>query len=250
MASLTSYQEFADHCLRKLGAPVIQINLDPVNIQDAILEALEKFWEEHMDGSRVYYYIKDITADEAANNAFTVPNELGIDRIVRVIPVGNGFGVGEWHTVPWQTAYASVAGVTGYVSVRASDFTLLRQRLKTLRSQFNTPLTFKYSKHSKQVDLQFKVNEGDRIAFECFQNVDPNKPEFVDAWNNDWLQRYAAALIKERWGNVLVNLQGVKLPGGLEINGDRIYETSRAEIEQLLIELRTKFQSPLGFMVG
>lgn len=248
--NIDTKEKFIELIKRRLGHPVVTVNLAPEQFEDAVQMSLERFWDEHMHGVQTKFFTKVLTEEEASSKEFIIPDELGIDSIGTIIQVGNSYGVGEWHTVPWQTAYSTVAGASAYSTIRASDFTLLRQRLKTIRNQFNQPMTFSYNRHSKKVIMEMRLIEGQTIAMETRQNVDPNKAEFSDAWNNAWLQAYAVANAKKIWGDVLINLQGVKLAGGLEINGDRIYENAVRELEALELELRTKWSLPLGFMVG
>lgn len=250
MPNVTTREKFAALVMRRLGHPVVTVNLAPEQMEDAIDMALERFWDEHIQGYRRHYYLRKLSEEEVEAKSFIIPPEMGIDHVVKILPIGNSYGVGEWHTVPWQTAYSTVAGASAYSTIRASDFTLLRQRLKTIRSQFNAPQTFRFNKHTKEVVLEMRTIVDQVVAMECLQNIDPNKPEFADAWNNPWLQAYATAAAKKMWGDVLVNLQGVKLAGGLEINGDRIYENAVRELEALELELRTKWSEPIGFFIG
>lgn len=252
MANITTRQDFISNCLRRLGQPVLTVNLDEDSIDDAVTEALELFWREHQYGSREIFFKKTVLAGEVDSSELLIPKETGIDTVVRILPSGGYISSAEWHTVPWQTAYAAVAGLEGYLAVSASDFMLLRQRLKTLRSQFQQPLTFKFDPHSRMLRLERACVAGDIFVMKCYQNVDPESTEFdfTDAWNDRWLQKYATALIKERWANVLVNLQGVKLPGTLVIDGQSMYQAARTEIEQLETELRTVHRRPVTMRIG
>lgn len=251
---VSNRQEFIDNCLRRLGQPVLTVNLDQESISDAVDEALELFYDEHIDGSREIFYAKEVTQDEydasGLSGELLIPAETGIDSIVKILPNGGYVSSAEWHTVPWQTAYAAVAGLEGYLQVQASDFMMLRQRLKTLRNQFQAPLTFQFDPYSRILRLERKMNVGDTFVMRCYQNVNPNKEEFAQAWNDRWLQRYATTLIKERWANVLVNLQGIKLPANMQIDGEAMLNTARTEREELETELRTKHQRPLPMMMG
>lgn len=251
----SNLDEFRNHCLRRLGSPVVDINLDETQVDDAISEALEVFWEEHMDGSREHYLVKEITEEEANTGALNLEG-TGIYRVSKVVKSGGAASTGEWHTVPWQITQNAVSGYKSYHSILASDYMILQQRLKTLGGQFGSPLTFRHSKFDNKVHLEFNVSPGEEIVLECFENMDPEKVDsdgnypFKGVWGDQWLQKYATALIKKRWGQVLVSLQGVTLPGGLQVDGNAIFQQAEDELRNLDEELRKKHQKPLGFLIG
>jgi hypothetical protein len=56
MSTPTTKAEFKEYCLRKLGKPVIEINVDDDQVDDRIDEALKYYWDYHFDGSERLYY--------------------------------------------------------------------------------------------------------------------------------------------------------------------------------------------------
>ena len=87
MAQPTTRQQFAEWCLRKLGKPVIEINVDDDQAQDRIDEALSYYWDYHFDGSERTFFKHQITADDKTNQYITVPeNVIGV---INLFPVGS-----------------------------------------------------------------------------------------------------------------------------------------------------------------
>ena len=64
MAKPSSRQELIDYCLRKLGAPVLEINLADEQIDDAVDDALQYFYERHYDGVERMYLKYKITQED------------------------------------------------------------------------------------------------------------------------------------------------------------------------------------------
>ena len=64
MASPTTRQELIDYCLRRLGAPVLEINVDDDQIDDLVDDAVQYFQERHYDGSERMYLKYQITQDD------------------------------------------------------------------------------------------------------------------------------------------------------------------------------------------
>ena len=61
--------------------------------------------------------------------------------------------------------------------------------------------------------------------------LDPST--YPRVWNDSFLKPYATALIKRQWGQNMSKFQGVKLPGGIELNGMEMYEQAEKELERI-----------------
>jgi hypothetical protein len=64
------------------------------------------------------------------------------------------------------------------------------------------------------------------------------------------MKEYTTALIKRTWGNNLKKFSGLMLPGGVTMNGDKIYEEAVAEIEKLEGEMQTEYGAPLEMFMN
>jgi hypothetical protein len=248
--SITTITEFKDYCLRKLGSPVIQINLDDTQITDAIEDAILKFVEYHRDGSEEYFLTYTFPDDvTAATRKITVPE--GVDDVVKVISPGSSIYGGRFDTYAWQAGAAITSPVTGgWAQTSLQDFTVMMQRLADLSVVLSEVFPFKFSKYHKEIELLFKVNAGEVLAFQTYKRIDPRDTGNEYAWNDFWLKDYATAKIKERWGNVLNKLQGVRLPGGVELNGAQMLQEAKEEIRELEDQLKKGHQEPIDFFVG
>lgn len=249
---LTDLNTFREYCLRKLGSPVIQINLDTTQIDDAIEDAILKFVEYHRDGFEEHFFSYTFQTEEAAaSRVIPIPADLGIDDVVSVIHQGSSVFGGRFDTYAWQAGAAITSPVSGgWVNTSLQDFTSMMQRLADINATLGELFPFKFSKYRRQVDLLFRVTLGETVTLRTYRRVDPRVAGNEDAWNDPWLKAYATALIKERWGNVLTKMSGIRLVGGIEINGNDILASAKEEIQQLEEKLVKGHQDPIDFMVG
>ena len=88
----------------------------------------------------------------------------------------------------------------------------------------------------------------DWLVLECYRALDP--ASFTGVYNDTFLKLYLTALIKRQWGQNLIKFQGVKLPGGLELNGRQIYEDAQSEIETIRDRLINEYELPPLDMIG
>ena len=95
---------------------------------------------------------------------------------------------------------------------------------------------------------QSEAPVGTVVVAECYATVDPNV--YHQAWNDRWLKEYATALIKRSWGNNLKKFNGIQLPGGVTLNGDKIYQEADNEINALHTEIGDKYGAPLEMFMN
>ena len=76
MATPTSREELKQYALRKLGAPVIEINVDDAQLEDSIDDALQIFNEYHFDGVERALFKHEITQAEI-NQGFIDTDSIG-----------------------------------------------------------------------------------------------------------------------------------------------------------------------------
>jgi hypothetical protein len=93
-----------------------------------------------------------------------------------------------------------------------------------------------------------KVVVGQYLVVEAYQIVDP--AEYTDVWNDRWLQRYATELIKKQWGANLTKFIGMQLPGGVQFNGEKIYNDAHEAIDKLEQEMISSYSLPVTDMIG
>ena len=99
--------------------------------------------------------------------------------------------------------------------------------------------------------MDINVNELTKdhcIIIDCFWNIDPQSETAV--YNDYWLNQYTTSIIKKQWGQNLIKFTGVKLPGGLELNGRQLYDDATAELELLMEKLMSEYAMPPLDFVG
>lgn len=246
MANPTSRAEFKANCLRRLGAPVIEVNVDDDQIDDRIDEALAYFWDYHFDGSERIFYKHVITQQDITNKYITLPEN--IIGAVRIFNIGDMISQSSLFDVRYQIALNDL-----YQFYRQS---MVPYYMNLMQIQFLEQLLvgqqpIRYTKHRDRlhVDMDWgRVNEGNYLVVEAYEVVDPDV--FTDAWKDRWLLRYTTALIKRQWGINLTKYSGVQLIGGITFNGDKIHREAVEEIEKLEAEMITSYSLPPSYMVG
>ena len=92
------------------------------------------------------------------------------------------------------------------------------------------------------------LNVDDFIVMECYRALHPD--DYARVWNDSFLKRYATAKIKKQWGQNLLKFQGVKLPGGVELNGRQIYDDAEKELEVIREQMSNMYELPPLDMIG
>ena len=86
MALPTSRASFKEYCLRALGKPVIEVNVDDDQVDDRIDEALKTYWDYHFDGTEKIYYKYQVTEQTKIDRYVPMPqNVIGV---VNLFPIG------------------------------------------------------------------------------------------------------------------------------------------------------------------
>ena len=94
MPAPASRLDFKNYCLRKLGAPVIEINVADEQLEDRIDEGLQKWSDYHFDGSSRYYWKHKITQEDVDRQYIEVSDEyIGIERILPPVSMKGSAGM-------------------------------------------------------------------------------------------------------------------------------------------------------------
>ena len=226
MAKPTSREDFKEYCLRKLGHPVIEINVSDEQIDDRIDEALSFFADYHYNGSELVY-IKHILTQEDVNRGYIrVPARLlGVTRIFDLsssISTGSGM-----FNATYQFVLNNLQDITGY---SIQNYFMTMQNLQFVQEWLVGCPMIRYNTHSNKVYIDVsasKLNVGSYVIVEAYDIIDPDIYE--DLWGERWLQNYAATLIKEQWGGNLTKFEGMQLVGGVTFNGTQILSDAREE---------------------
>ena len=246
MASPITRAEFKENCLRRLGKPVIEINVDDDQVEDRVDEALRYYWDYHFDGSSKTFYKYQITQQDKDNQYVTIPNN--IIGVINIFDLGSALGTNNLFNIRYQIALNDIYTLT---SVSMVPYYMAMQHMQFLEQMLvgKQPLRYNRNTNKLHIDMDWdRLNVGDYLIAEAYEVVDPDT--FTDAWSDRWLLRYAACLIKQQWGTNLKKFDGMKMPGGLTFNGQKIYEEATAEREQLEQEMIYSYSLPVTDMIG
>jgi len=252
MASPNSRQEMIDYCLRSLGSPVLEINVDDEQIEDRVDEALQWFRENHPDGSRRHYMSFQLTQDIVDNGYVDLADD-SIQTVVRVFPINTVSQTTNFFDIKYQMMLNDVTDLNNY----AGDIAYYEQMQKHL-----SLLDMKLSgipeiTHDRQGNRLYfylsseKLSVGDYIVAEVYGIRTPDSTtEYNSLWNHKFLKEYTTAIIKRQWGTNLLKFDGMTLPGGVQINGRSIFEDANNEIEQIRTRFREEEDIGPVFFVG
>ena len=100
MAKPTSREEFIEYCLKKLGKPVLEINVDYEQVEDRVDEALAYYHDYHFDGSEKTYLLYQITEQDQTNKYLTIPqNIIGVTNI---FDIGDSYSTNNLFNLRYQ----------------------------------------------------------------------------------------------------------------------------------------------------
>jgi hypothetical protein len=246
MAAITTRQGLKDYCLRRLGHPVIDINVDNEQVEDRIDDALQKYRDYHYDGSEHVYYRIQISATDIANKYFTLPES--IVGVVRIFNLDSGSNTNNIFNLRYQMHLNDLFNIT---STELAPYVMAMRHAETIEEMFSGIKQIRYQRHMDilNVDLDWStLNVGDYIIVDGYQVIDPEV--YTDVYNDSWLKKYSTALIKRQWGSNLSKFEGMQLPGGVTFNGKVIYEEADAEIMKMEEEIISNSSGILTDFVG
>lgn len=249
MARVNSRETLIDYCLRKLGAPVLEINVDPDQVEDRIDDALQKFKDYHSDGSSRVYLKHQITQQDITNGYITLND--AILYVVRVLPLNSENSSINMFDARYQMYLNDMYGLN-FMGNMAQYFQTQQYISLIDMTMDGSAEIVEFNRHLNQLHLQIDwandVKIGQFIVVECYRLVDPDT--YTDVYNDGFLKKYATALIKQQWGANLIKFEGMQLPGGITLNGRQIFEDAMNEIDKIEEEMQLKYELPPMFIVG
>lgn len=247
MAVPATRDEFIEYVLRKLGKPVIEINVDDDQISDRVDEALRYYWDYHFDGTDKIYLKHQITDTDKTNGYIDIPEN--IIGVVNLFPFGN-FGIrsDDMFSIQYQIALNDLYTLT---SVSMVPYYMVMQNLSLIQELLVGRKPLRYQRHKNRCYIDTKwstMRTGDYLVLEAYEIVDPD--DYTDVWGDRWLQNYAAVLIQEQWGRNLTKFTGMSLPGGVQFNGQQILQDAREERMKMEEEMINSYSIPAQDMIG
>ena len=253
MAKPTTRDQFADYCLRRLGFPVIEINVAEEQVDDRIDDALSKYWDYHFDGVEEEYLIVPITDADVANGYITLPDSAF--AVVSILPIGSttATGVGsDIFNAQYQFYLNDFYSTNNIVGSNLSYFTTMKSYLSTLERELVPINSFNFNRKTNRLrfnePMSLIKSKASTLVAKIYRKLDVDA--FPDIWDDEFMKDYATALIKRQWGENLKKYGSLTLPGGITLNGEAIYTEAVADIDRLETKLTTDLQLPTNFLVG
>jgi len=234
--------------MRSLGAPVLQINMADVQVEDRIDDALEMFWQYHADGVRRIFYKHQITSGDITNKGITLPKN--VMSVLRVMPV-DGQDILSVNNLQYVMYITDIMDIRRFNGEGLSTYANTMSYLNTIQDLFGYEKVVEFNMHDHFLEMQSDwgmVHVGDWFLVECYVFIDPTT--YNDTWNNYWLKQYVVALCKKQWGWNLMKYTNNVLPGGVNINAEGIYNEGKADVETLEQRLRDEFEEPVDMYMG
>ena len=246
MAQPTTRAEFKEWCLRKLGKPVIEINVDQDQVDDRVDEALSYYWDYHFDGTERTFFKHQVTQEDKDNKYIDVPEN--IIGVINLFDIGDALSTNNLFNIRYQFALNEIYDLSNY---NLSNYYLAMQHIQFLEELLVGKQPLRYNRHVNKLHIDMdwaKVDVGHYVIAEAYQVVDPNT--YTDVWKDRWLQNYATAKIKYQWGSNLTKFEGMQLPGGVQFNGMQILQDAQTEIEKLEEDMIVSYSLPVMDMIG
>ena len=248
MASVNSRQGLIDYCLRRLGQPVIEINIDEDQLEERVDDALEYFQEYHFDGVEKVFLKHLITAEDITNEY--IPMGDPVISVVRVLPIPSFDSFqGGFFNEEYQLRLNDLNSFSGSSLIQ---WEMTQQNFSLVEQLFSIAPTMMFNRKQNRVYLEADWNEkfsvNDILVVEAYRALNPST--FPEVWNDMFLKKYATALIKRQWGENLKKFQGVVLPGGITLDGKTIYDEAIEEIAKIEEQMSLSFELPADGFVG
>ena len=285
MAQPSSRQGIIDYGLRQLGAPVLEINIDDDQIDDLLDDAIQVFNERHFDGVEEMFLKHEFTQDEIDRGKATSETDAtttaGIVTTTGTSTTISGYGTTTSNFVENSNFIQVPESVIGIEKIFKFDSSSISGGMFSIKYQlflndlyyFNSVELLQYSMtksyledidflltpdkqirfNKKQnrlyLDMDYNsMNAGDFIVIDCQRILDPNT--FTKVYNDPFLKMYFTALLKRQWGQNLIKFRGVKLPGGLELNGREIYDDGQRELDAIKQKMQLEYELPPLDFIG
>jgi hypothetical protein len=280
MAKPSTKKGLIDYCLRRLGAPVLEINVDDDQIDDLVDDAIQYFNERHYDGVERMYLKYKITEDDINRGKAT-----GTDGVGVVTTTGSsnivGFGtttfnfyensnyiqvpdsvIGIEKVFKFDTSTIS-AGMFSikyqmflndlyyFNSIELLQYSMVKSYLEDIDFLLTTDKQIRYNKRQDRLYLDIDWGAQPKETFlviDCYRALDPES--FTQVYNDSFVKKYLTSLIKRQWGQNLIKFNGVKLPGGIELNGRQIYEDAERELEDIKQRMSSEYEIPPLDLIG
>jgi len=287
MAKPSTRQELIDYCKRQLGYPVLEINVADEQIEDLVDDAIQYFQERHFDGVAQVYLKYKVTQNDvdrgkakppgapnagssvgiASTNTTTnivgtattftyyensnylqiPPDIIGINKVFQYDDA-QSVSISNMFSFKYQLFLNDIYywGTTDLLS-----YSMSMSYLETMNFLLNTHKQIRFNQRQDRMYLDVDWNNlrvGEYLIIDCYRAMDPN--DYSRVWNDSFLKPYLTSLIKKQWGQNMMKFQGVKLPGGVELNGRQMYDDALRELEEIKSKMSSTYELPPLDLIG
>lgn len=277
MAQPSSRQQLIDYCLRKLGAPILEINVAQEQIEDLVDDAIQFFQERHFDGVIQNYLKYQITQEDidrgrgkvgitttSVNNTIDgITTQYDYKENSNYLPIpSNVIGVNKIYQFEGTNSISSsmfsikyqlfLNDVYYWGSLELLTYSMVKRYLEDIDWLLNTQKQIRFNKRQDRLYMDIDWSSlipGQWLIIDCYQVMNPT--DFTQVWNDSFLKPYLTALIKRQWGyNISNKFRGLKLPGGVELDGRTLVEDAQREIDALMDKMSSTYELPPLDMIG
>jgi len=282
MAQPSTRAELINYCKRQLGAPVLEINIADEQVEDLVDDALQYFHERHYDGvlqtflkykitqgdidrgrtrggsndpvgivtttaeSTIVGTAVTFTFEENSNYLQIPPAVIGINKIFRFD--GSNTATSNMFSVKYQLF---LNDMYYFGSTEILQYAMTKTYLEDLDFALSTEKQIRFNQRQDRLYLDIdweSVSVDDYIILDCYRLIDPN--DYSRVYNDFFVKKYLTALMKKQWGQNLIKFQGVKLPGGVELNGRQLYDDAEKELDLIREQMSNTYELPPFDMIG
>ena len=255
MANPATRTELVKYAKRQLGAPVLEVNVADEQVEDLMDDAIQIYQNRHMDGVELMYLKHRITQDFLDSiQASNVAGHATSTGITTTTGTANITGIGNttFDFVENQNFIQIPDAVIGIERVFKLDNRLISTIMFNINYHILHPekqIRFNRRQSRLYLDVDYSsMQPNDWLIIRCYRVLDPN--DYTKVYNDPFLKKYFTALMKKQWGQNLIKFQGVKLPGGVELNGRQIYEDALGEIDTLESKMANEYELPPLDLIG
>jgi len=279
VAKPSTRQGLIDYCLRRLGAPVLEINVDDDQIDDLVDDAIQYFNERHFDGVERMYLKYKISQEDIDRGKAGAEGGVGIvttsatSSIVGTATTFNFYENSNYIQVPdsvigiekiFKFDVSTISGgmfsikyqlflndLYFFNSVDLLQYSMVKSYLEDINFLLTTDKQIRFNKRQDRLylDLDWGAQSKDTyLVIDCYRALDPDS--FTQVYNDSFVKLYLTALIKKQWGQNLIKFNGVRLPGGIELNGRQIYDDAVRELEEIKQRIVQDYELPPLDFIG
>ena len=282
MAQPSTRSELITYAKRQLGAPVLEINVADEQVEDLLDDAIQYFQERHFDGVYPSFLKYKLTEDDITRGrsrdgetdnigittttatatidggtttfSFTeTANYLQLpDDIIGVSKVFHFDGSNRMSSGMFSLKYQLFLNdVYFYGSTELLTYAMTKTYLEDINFLLTTQKQIRFNKRQNRLYLDIdwsSVSADEFLVFDVFRTLNPN--DYAKVYNDSFLKRYFTALLKKQWGQNLIKFQGVKLPGGVELNGRQIYDDAMNDLMIIREQMSNTYEIPPLDFIG